>query len=180
MRKLVLPVMLAAVLVASALAAGSQAMTDRAKAPAAPSGTVTLNGWQVSPAEETKLSKVVADFERTHPNIKVNYQSITGDYQAQELAKFAARKPPDVLYVDVADFVDWAKQGVLQNLDSYVKTSKFSTKPFYKNLLNAFKYQGHYYGFPKDWSSLGMEVNTTLLGNNPIPKTWTQLRNVAS
>ena len=180
-KRLMVPALLAVVLGASVVAAGSQAMTDRAKAPAAgPSGTVTLNGWQTSPPEETKLAKVVADFERTHPRIHVNYQSITGDYQAQELAKFAARRPPDVLYVDVADFVDWTKQGVLQNLDSYVKKSKFATKPFYSSLLNAFKYKGHYYGFPKDWSSLGMEVNTTLLGNNPVPKTWTQLRNVAS
>jgi multiple sugar transport system substrate-binding protein len=69
---------------------------------------------------------------------------------------------------------------VLQNLDSYVKTSKFKTKTFNKNLLNTFKYQGHYYGFPKDWSSLGMEINTRLLGNNPIPKTWAQLKSVAS
>jgi multiple sugar transport system substrate-binding protein len=69
---------------------------------------------------------------------------------------------------------------VLQPLDSYVKSSKFSTKPYIKNLLNAFKVNGHIYGFPKDWSSLGMEVNTTLLGNNPVPKTWAQLRSVAS
>ncbi|TML19961.1 MAG: extracellular solute-binding protein [Actinobacteria bacterium] len=141
---------------------------------------MTLNGWQVSPAEETKLAKVVKDFEASHPKIHVNYQSITGDYQAQELAKFAARKPPDVLYVDVADIRDWVGQGVLQNLDSYVKASHFSTKPYIKNLLNAFKVKGHIYGFPKDWSSLGMEVNTTLLGNNPIPKTWAQLKSVAS
>ena len=143
-------------------------------------GTVTLNGWQVSPAEETKLSKVVSDFETSHPNIKVDYTSITGNYQATMLAKFAARKPADVFYVDADDFADWVRQGVLQNLDSYVKASKFKTKPFYKNLLNTFKYKGHYYGFPKDWSSLGMEVNTRLLGNNPIPKTWAQLRRVAS
>jgi multiple sugar transport system substrate-binding protein len=176
-KRLMLPVVLVAAL-AAALAAGSQAMTDRAAAPKVT--TVTLNGWQVSPAEETKLSKVVADFERSHPQIHVDYQSITGDYQAQELAKFAARKPPDVLYVDVADIRDWVGQGVLQPLDSYVKSSKFSTKPYIKNLLNAFKVNGKTYGFPKDWSSLGMEVNTTLLGNNPIPKTWAQLRSVAS
>ncbi len=173
-------------LLAAVVVAGSQARVFFSNAPTAkqsakaPSGTVTLNGWQVSPAEETKLAKVVSDFERTHPKIHVNYQSITGDYQAQELAKFAARKPPDVLYVDVADIRDWVKQGVLQNLDSFVKASHFSTKPYIKNLLNAFKVNGHIYGFPKDWSSLGMEVNTTLLGNNPIPKTWAQLKSVAS
>jgi multiple sugar transport system substrate-binding protein len=172
-------------LVAAVLAGGSQARVDVSKASptkasAGPSGTVTLNGWQVSPAEETKLAKVVRAFERSHPKIHVNYQSVTGDYQAQELAKFAARKPPDVLYVAAEDFADWVRQGVLQNLDSYVKASHFSTKPFAKNLLNTFKYKGHYYGFPKDWSSLGMEVNTTLLGNQPIPKTWAQLKSVAS
>jgi len=172
------PALLAVAVVASVLAAGSQAKTDRAAAPKVT--TVTLNGWQVSPAEQTKLDKVVADFERTHKSIKVNYQAVTGDYQAQELAKFAARKPPDVLYVDVADIRDWVGQGVIQPLDSFMKSSKFSTKPYIKNLLNAFKVNGHVYGFPKDWSSLGMEVNTTLLGNNPIPKTWAQLRSVAS
>jgi multiple sugar transport system substrate-binding protein len=182
-KRLLLPtVLLVAIATAAILATGSAGRTS-AKAPAAkaaPSGTVTLNGWQVSPAEETKLNTVVKAFERSHPKIHVNYQSITGDYQAQELAKFAARKPPDVLYVDVADIRDWVGQGVLQPLDSYVKSSHFSTKPYIKNLLNAFKVNGHIYGFPKDWSSLGMEVNTTLLGNNPIPKTWAQLKSVAS
>jgi multiple sugar transport system substrate-binding protein len=180
-KRLMIPALLAVVLVAAVVAAGSQAMTDRASAPKALKvTTVTLNGWQVSPAEETKLQSVVSTFNRSHKSIKIDYQSVTGDYQAQELAKFAARKPPDVLYVDVADIRDWVGQGVIQPLDSYVKSSKFSTKPYIKNLLNAFKVNGHIYGFPKDWSSLGMEVNTTLLGNNPVPKTWAQLRSVAS
>ena len=173
-----------AAIVAAVLTGGSQARVSisasPAEASAAPSGTVTLNGWQSSPPEETKLAKVIADFEKSHPKIHVNYTSIATNYQATMLAKFAARKPADVFYVDAADFADWVRQGVLQNLDSYVKASKFSTKPFLKNLLNTFKYQGHYYGFPKDWSSLGMEVNTRLLGNNPIPKTWAQLKSVAS
>src|SRR5205085_6387628 len=146
---------------------------------AAPSGTVTLNGWQVSPAEETKLAKVVRAFERSHPKIHVKYESITGDYQAQELAKFAARKPPDVLYVAAEDFADWVRQGVLEPLDPYAKKSHFSAKPFYSGLLNSFKYKGKTYGYPKDWSSLAMEVNPKLLGGQPVPKTWAQLRSVA-
>jgi len=141
--------------------------------------TVTLNGWQSSPAEEELLAKVVKAFEKAHPNIKVNYSSFN-NYQATMLAKFSARKPPDVFYVDVADFADWVRQGVLEPLDKYAKKTHFSSKPFYKNLLNSFKYKGKIYGYPKDWSSLGMEVNTKLLGSNPIPTTWAQLRTVAS
>jgi multiple sugar transport system substrate-binding protein len=160
-----------AALVAAVLTAGSQAKTAAT--------TVTLNGWQSSPAEEELLGKVVKAFERSHPNIKVNYSSFN-NYQATMLAKFSARKPPDVFYVDVADFADWVRQGVLEPLDKYAAKSKFKSKPFYKNLLNSFKYKGKIYGYPKDWSSLGMEVNTRLLGSNPVPTTWAQLRTVAS
>jgi multiple sugar transport system substrate-binding protein len=169
-----------AALAAAIVVAGSQAMVrGSASASAKACGNVTLNGFQSSPAEETRLAKVVADFERANPCIHVNYQSYN-NYQATLLAKFAAHKPPDVFYVQAEDFADWVRQGILQPLDSYVKSTKFSTKPFYSNLLNTFKYQGHIYGFPKDWSSLGMEVNPSLLNGQPIPKTWAQLRSVAS
>jgi multiple sugar transport system substrate-binding protein len=182
-KRLMFPALVAAVLVAAALTAGSQAMTDRGKAPdgvaKSAATTVTLNGWQSSPAEEDLLSKVVTAFQKSHPNIKVDYSSFN-NYQATMLAKFSARKPPDVFYVDVADFADWVRQGILEPLDKYATKSRFSSKPFFKNLLNSFKYKGKIYGYPKDWSSLGMEVNTDLLGNNPVPTTWAQLRSVAS
>jgi multiple sugar transport system substrate-binding protein len=183
-KRLMLPVLIATVaLVATVLTAGSQAMTSlNGKSPAAKSKsaatTVTLNGWQSSPAEEDLLAKVVQAFQKSHPNIKVNYSSFN-NYQATMLAKFSARKPPDVFYVDVADFADWVRQGVLEPLDKYAAKSRFKSRPFYRNLLNAFKYKGKIYGYPKDWSSLGMEVNTKLLGNNKIPTTWAQLRTVA-
>jgi multiple sugar transport system substrate-binding protein len=170
-KRLMLPVVILAALVAAAVTTGSQAKVAAT--------TVTLNGWQSSPAEEDMLAAVVQAFEKSHPNIKVDYSSFN-NYQATMLAKFSARKPPDVFYVDVADFADWVRQGILEPLDKYAVKSKFRSKPFYKNLLNSFKYKGKTYGYPKDWSSLGMEVNTRLLGNNPVPTTWAQLRSVAS
>jgi multiple sugar transport system substrate-binding protein len=185
-KRLTFPGVLAlAALAAVTLSAGSQAMTNVAKgdspstAAKAAATTITMNGWQSSPAEEDLLTKVVRAFQKSHPSIKVKYNSFN-NYQATMLAKFSARKPPDVFYVDVADFADWVRQGVLEPLDKYAAKTHFSSKPFYKNLLNSFKYKGKIYGYPKDWSSLGMEVNTKLLGNNPVPKTWAQLRSVAS
>jgi len=76
-------------------------------------------------------------------------------------------------------FLDWVTQGVLEPLDSYASKSKFSSKPFYAPLLNGFKYKGKIYGYPKDWSPLAMEVNTSLAakaGVNPAKiKTWKDL-----
>lgn len=168
---------LGVVLVAAAgLTAGSQAMTDRAQAPKVT--TVTLNGWVGAKVEDDLLKEVIAAFEKSHPNIKVNYDAFN-NYQTTMLAKFSARRPPDVFYVAAEDFADWVRQGVLQPLDSYAKKSKFSSKPFYKGLLNSFKYKGKIYGYPKDWSSLAMEVNPALLGGQRVPTTWAQLRSVA-
>jgi len=72
----------------------------------------------------------------------------------------SAGKPADVFYVDAADFADWvAARSAAETSTRTSRRRKFKDENrSNKNLLNTFKYQGHYYGFPKDWSSLGMEV----------------------
>jgi multiple sugar transport system substrate-binding protein len=145
------------------------------------SGTVSLFGWQSSPVEDNLLRQVVKDFEKKHPKIKVNYTAFGGDYDQTMLARFAARKPPDVFYVNGHVFPVWVPQGVLASLSPYVKKYHFSTKPFFPRLLNAFKYKGQYYGFPKDWGPLAMFVNTDMLkkAGAKVPTTWATLRSTA-
>jgi multiple sugar transport system substrate-binding protein len=143
------------------------------------SGTVVLSGWAANPDELRLLKQVLRGFEKTYPQIKVDYQPITGDYVATMLAKFAARQPPDVFYIDSNVFLDWVTQGLLEPLDSYAQKSQFPSKPFFQSLLNGFTYKGKIYGYPKDWSPLAMEVNTALAtkaGVNPAKiKTWKDL-----
>ena len=163
--------------VACAFAAASVAKSGRASATTATT-TVTLSGWASSPVETSLLKQVVVAFQKANPSIKVNYSPINGDYPTAMLAKFAARTPPDVFYVDSNVAPDWIKQGVLEPLDTYIKNTKFDTSRFYPTLLNAFKGpDGHIYGFPKDWSPLAMETNNGMLGKAgvKIPKTWPDL-----
>ncbi len=170
----------AALLTALALGVVLVATSAQATPRKGPSGTVTLAGWASSPAETSLLQKVIAGFEKKYPSIHVNYAPINGDYPTAMLARFAARTPPDVFYVDSNVIPDWIKQGVLQPLDSYVKSSKFDTSKFYPALLNAFKgTDGKLYGFPKDWSALAMESNNGMLGKAGVhkaPATWAQLQ----
>jgi multiple sugar transport system substrate-binding protein len=168
--------------VASAFfAAGAQSrmFIDRPQAVTA-SGTVTLSGWSVSTTEEDLLQQVVRAFERTHPNIDVKYDAIP-NYDQAMLAKFSARQPPDVFYLNSEKAPTWISQGLIAPLNSYIAKTKFNTKPFYPSLLRAFKQKGKTYGFPKDWSPLGMEINTQLLARvgGKAPKTWAQLTAVA-
>ena len=170
-----------AVVVLAAVAASSSLGSPTHRNAA--SGTVVLSGWGAIPDELKLLKQVIRGFERTYPQIKVDYQPITGDYVPTMLAKFAARKPPDVFYIDSNVFLDWVTQGLLEPLNSYATKSLFSPKPFYSSLLSGFTYKGRIYGYPKDWSPLAMEVNTTLAakaGVNPGKiKTWADLTTAA-
>ena len=124
---------------------------------------------------------MINTFEKTHPSIKVDYSVINGDYSTAMTARFAAHNPPDVFYVDSSLASTWAKQGVLQPLNSYVKSSKYKTTAFFPSLLSAFKVGSQIYGFPKDWSPLAMEINTAMLSQAKVkaPTTWAQLQAVA-
>src|SRR6478752_4781218 len=143
--------------------------------------TVTLSGWSAGKTEDDLLTQIVNDFNSTHPGIHVDYSVINGDYSTAMTARFAAHNPPDVFYVDSSVLPGWVKQGVLQPLNSYIKSTKYNAKAFYPSLLNAFKVGGQVYGFPKDWSPLAMEINTAMLSqaHQKAPRTWKQLQAVA-
>jgi multiple sugar transport system substrate-binding protein len=175
---LALTVLLAATVTATTL--GSPAKSSKASA----EGTVVLSGWASSPEETALLKQVLRGFSKTFPKIKVDYQPISGDYVASMLAKFSARKPADVFYVDSNVILDWVTQGLLEPLNSYATASKFSNKPFYSTLLNGFTYKGKVYGYPKDWSPLAMEVNNSFAAKAGVKPTaitnWTTLTAAAN
>jgi multiple sugar transport system substrate-binding protein len=165
----VIAALAALVVVIAAVVAAAQASTKAV--------TVTLSGWSAGQDEDNLLRQVVTNFEKSHPNIKVDYSVINGDYATAMTSRFAAHNPPDVFYVDSSLAPTWAQQGVLQPLNSYIKSTKYDTSKFYPGLLSAFKAGKVIYGFPKDWSPLAMEMNTAMLGQakGTTPTNWTQL-----
>jgi multiple sugar transport system substrate-binding protein len=139
--------------------------------------TVTLAHWSSSPVETAALRRTLADFQRRNPRIRV--RELTLDpYPEGMLARFAARRPPDIFYVDSNVFPDWRRQNLLEPLNDDMVRAKFSPKPFYQRLLAGFRdNKGTIFGFPKDWSPLAMEVNPAALQQAGVaaPQTWTQL-----
>ncbi len=95
----------------------------------------------------------------------------------QDAAKgFAAGKPADILYTSPADLATWAKAG---NMYAYGDTLS-NKSDFYAPLVKAFTYNNKFYCAPKDFSTLALEINTTMwqkagLTNADIPTTWAQL-----
>lgn len=138
-----------------------------------PVNTITLATWGSSPAETAALSDAVATFEVRYPSIKVNL-IVHSDHSAQMAAKFAAKTPPDVFYLDWGVAQDWINQGVLYDLSSSIASSNFNLAPFNKSYLRPFQAGGAIYGLPKDANPLVLEGNKTLMAKAKIkvlPKT---------
>jgi multiple sugar transport system substrate-binding protein len=154
------------------------ASAANARSEKATATTVTLSGWSAGKTEDDLLQQIVNDFNSTHPNIHVDYSVINGDYATAMTARFAAHNPPDVFYVDSSIAPTWIKQGVVEPLNAYIAKSKYDTTKFYPGLLSAFKVGKNYYGFPKDWSPLAVEINKAMFakaGIKKAPRTWAEL-----
>ncbi|WP_339327923.1 ABC transporter substrate-binding protein [Anabaena lutea] len=140
--------------------------------------TIKLSGWGGSPVEQKLLKQVLKDFEAKHPTIKVKYEVISDQYMDVIKTRLIGEAAPDVFYLDALEAPFLMSQNVLEPLDTYIQP-EFDLADFEDNLLNSFKYQNHIYGFPKDYSTLGLFYNKKAFSNaglNSHPTTWDELR----
>ncbi len=132
------------------------------------SGAAETNAVQAAAAAFTKQS-----------GIKVNVVAAQ-NLQQQVSQGFAAGQPADVFYLDTSSFQNYAKTGAL-----YAYAGKISNPDdFYPALKQSFTYNGQFYCVPKDWSTLGLAINTadwTAAGltSADVPTSWDQLEAVA-
>jgi multiple sugar transport system substrate-binding protein len=99
----------------------------------------------------------------------------------QQLSQgFAAGDPPDVFYMGADTFADNAATGSLLAYASELENAD----DFYPNLVEAFTFEDEFYCAPKDFSTLGLVINTASweaagLTEDDIPTTWDELNQVA-
>lgn len=145
---------------------------------------VRLSGWASSPAETALLQSLLYQFTVANPDIIVKYEPITGDYRQAMLTAIASGTEPDVFYVDIAYFREWAKSGVLLAMDDLMTATGTTTDMFIPSLMNAFTLDGKVYGIPKDFNTLGMFYNKDLFDAAKVAYptdswTWTDMQNAA-
>ncbi len=99
---------------------------------------------------------------------------------AQQLGQaFTGGNPPDVFYGADTSIGDYAKAG-----DLYAYGDQLKDASFVPALVKTFTVGGKFYCAPKDFSTLGLVVNTDLwkaagLTDADYPKTWDDLESVA-
>jgi multiple sugar transport system substrate-binding protein len=156
---------------------GCQPHSPRARSQTPPT-TITVSGWGASPLEKRLLTEVLQDFERTHPQIRVKFETIADQYMDVLKTRLIGDAAPDVFYLDAVEAPFLMQSGVLEPLNAYI-TPQFDWADFEPNLLNSFRQGATIYGFPKDYSTLALFYHKELLRQANLfspPKTWDGFR----
>ena len=120
---------------------------------------VQLSLWANLPSEQAALFDAIAEFGR-QTGITVRAQVITDKYMDVMRSRFAARKPPDVFYLDSHEAPAFIRAGVLEPWDGQLQ----QPEDFPPQFLDAFRSaDGKLYGLPKDFSTLALYINTQML-----------------
>jgi multiple sugar transport system substrate-binding protein len=148
-----------------------------AAAPESGTVTLTVSGWSSSPAEDALVQQNLHNFEAAHPNIKINWSPIPGDYPTKMRANVASGTVPDVFYLQPAMSSEYVSAGKLLNLSPYMARDGVKASDYYSTLLNPFVCtSGQVYGLPKDWNSLGVFYNKQMFqaaGLSTPTASWT-------
>lgn len=131
--------------------------------------TIKISGWPGNPDEEAAIQAGVEEFNSTHNDIQVVWEPIPGNYLETLKTRLSAGTAPDIFYVDVYFFQEFAGKNVLLPLDLYIKKDDFDLNDYYDSLVNAFKYNNRVYGIAKDFSTLALYYNKEIFDKYGVP-----------
>lgn len=129
---------------------------------------------------ETKAVQAAADTwaKQTGNTVEV----IAASDLVQQLGQgFSGNNPPDLFYMPWDQFQTYAAQGFLEPYAADLANAG----DFIPALRDQFSYDGKFYCAPKDFSTLGLQINTDAwaaagLTDADVPTTWDQLATVAA
>lgn len=109
---------------AAAATKPAAAATATTAAPAASGKTTTLQfpSWQQDePGSSDWWKARIADYQKSHPGVTIEFTKVANaDIAQKELAQFAAGTPPDIVHLPYLNMIQFADQGFLEPLDSYL------------------------------------------------------------
>jgi multiple sugar transport system substrate-binding protein len=152
------------------------------------SKATTITFWHAyssdSPEVKQLSTVLIPQFEKSHPNIRVQQVAIPYDSLHQKLLTATAGGTlPDVVRSDIIWVPELANLGVLTPLDRQLKDFKSLAAVTFPGALATNAWKGHYYGLPLDTNTRVLMYNSDALGKAGMtspPKTWGQLQRLAN
>jgi len=122
--------------------------------------TVTLTYALWDPHEQVGYQQSINEFEKLHPDIKVDIENIPyGNYEQKMIAEFITGGAPDLFWVNTPWLATFIKDGMLTNLSPLIKANHVDMSQYYPQLVALHSANGKIYGLPKDWDTIALYYN---------------------
>ncbi len=143
-------------------------------ADAAADGTVTITMWhgQANQGKAT-LDKLVADFQKRNPKIKVNASSggVLADSMLQKITTaLSSGQYPDIAYIFGPDIASVARSPKVAHLGAYTKKPELRWDDFYPAARDAVTVQGEARGFPALVDNLCVAYSKKVFKDAGVPE----------
>lgn len=121
--------------------------------------------------------KLIEDYQSTHPNIEIKFQSFPYEIYNQKLkASFSARTPPDIAEMFGTWVPEYSRNGALAELPN----GEELRKKYFDAPLGGYMLSGKLYGLPMEYNieNGGMLIHPQMLKEKGIehpPATWDEL-----
>ncbi|EHR8836632.1 sugar ABC transporter substrate-binding protein [Escherichia coli] len=122
--------------------------------------------------------QLVTEFEKNNPGIKVEIELTPYDQYFIKLSSaVGGNVAPDVFWMNMLNFQQYVKNGMLQPLSGYLKDSASPRlDDFVKSSVEAYQYQSQQYAIPRDIDAIAVWYNKKLFDQAGVTypdKNWT-------
>jgi multiple sugar transport system substrate-binding protein len=107
----------------------------------------------------TWVKGVIERFEQENPDLKVDLWVPTGSLLEQITVRIAAGMPFDIGLHDPYAILDFARQGILEDLMPYVQRDAAHFEDWYPPALEMTRFRGGLYSLPRDLQFYGVYYN---------------------
>jgi multiple sugar transport system substrate-binding protein len=127
--------------------------------------------------QEVGYKAVFAEFTKQNPDITVRMEVLPWDqYWTKLTTELASGKAPDVFWLTVDYFPDFAGKGVLAPLDDLISKAGLKLDSYHPNVVQSYKFEDKQLGMPKDMGIVGLLYNKDLVAKAgitmPAELTW--------
>jgi multiple sugar transport system substrate-binding protein len=149
---------------AATTAKASPSSSASASAPPVALGANGILYWQWGAGYVPGFNKLAADFNKSQQNVVVTHEQPAAqpDYWNKIITLQAGGQGPDVFEINNSSYVNWAHNGSLSDVTSYVnqdKTVSAAMKDTYQSMVDWYTYKGKLMGLPWDLSAGTVNYN---------------------
>ena len=141
-----------------------------------PAKQVEITHWRASdPYWDATQERIIAEFEKLYPNIKVIWQTFPNvDYLPKFATSVAGGVEPEIVEMDSAYIAEYAANGAIVALTEYISPEYIDD--LIPGAKDSVMFKGDIYGFPNEATNLEFVYNKDLLEKAGLkaPETWTE------